>query len=310
MISARRRNLPCSHAKCAQSVLHLIGLCCALFLALFGVGGPAVADEARPNRMQIEYVPPKNPAFQPIYDALKQHQALEKLQQIFSPFRLPVDMTMKTTECGMSNAWYQRPTLTICYEYLADILKTLPKEGAPSGITPTDAMLGQFFYVVAHEMGHAMFDALNIPLFGRPEDAADGFAAYLMLHLGTKEDARRLIEGAAYTYKNDVEGTKVTAPITAFADVHGAPAQRFYNLLCMAYGADPQSFSDLVDKGYLPQARAKGCRTEYGELNFAFQQLIKPNLDPELTKAVVQKSWLPEATTRPPPLAAPDQPAK
>ena len=42
-----------------------------------------------------------------------------------------------------------------------------------------------------------MFDALNIPLFGRPEDAADGFAAYLMLHLGTKEDARRLIEGAA-----------------------------------------------------------------------------------------------------------------
>ena len=69
-------------------------------------------------------------------------------------------------------------------------LRTFPKEGAPSGITPTDAMLGQFFYVVAHEMGHAMFDALNVPLFGRPEDAADGFAAFLMLHLGTKEDAR------------------------------------------------------------------------------------------------------------------------
>jgi hypothetical protein len=102
----------------------------------------------------------------------------------------------------------------------------------------------------------------------------------------------------------------VTAPITAFADVHGAPVQRFYNLLCMAYGADPQTFSDLVDKGYLPQARAKGCRTEYGELNFAFEQLIKPYLDPELTKQVVQKSWLPDATTRPPPPPAPDQAAK
>ena len=44
-----------------------------------------------------------------------------------------------------------------------------------------------------------------------------------------------------------------------------APVQRFYNLLCMAYGSDPQTFGDLVDKGYLPQARAKGCRTEYGE---------------------------------------------
>jgi hypothetical protein len=151
--------------------------------------------------MQIEYVPPKNPAFQPIYDALKQHQALEKLQQIFSPFRLPYDMTIKATECGMSNAWYQRPTLTICYEYLDDVMKNTPKETTAAGITPTDAMLGQFFYVVAHEMGHAMFDALNIPLFGRPEDAADEFAAYLMLHLGSKEDAHRLIAGAAYTLR-------------------------------------------------------------------------------------------------------------
>jgi hypothetical protein len=249
--------------------------------------------------MQIEYVPPKNPAFQPIYDALKQRQALEKLQQIFSPFRLPFDMTLKTTECGMSNAWYQRPTLTICYEYLDDVRKNTPQETTPAGIIPIDAVLGQFFYVVAHEMGHAMFDALNVPLFGRPEDAADQFASYLMLHLGSREDAHRLISGAAYTYKNDIEGTKVTAPITAFADVHGAPVQRFYNLLCMAYGADPQTFGDLVQRGYLPQARARSCHNEYGELNFAFQQLIKPYLDPELTKAVMQKSWLPEATSRP-----------
>jgi hypothetical protein len=266
------------------------------------------ADEARPNRILVEYVLPKNPAFQPIYDALKQHQALEKLQQIFSPFRLPYDMTIKATECGMSNAWYQRPTLTICYEYLDDVMKNTPKETTPAGITPSDAMLGQFFYVVAHEMGHAMFDALNVPLFGRPEDAADEFAAYLMLHLGSKEDAHRLISGAAYTYKNDVEGDKVTAPLRAFSDVHGAPAQRFYNLICIAYGADPQTFSDVVEKGYLPQSRARSCHNEYGELNYAFQQVIKPHLDPQLTKEVMQKDWLPVEnanTSRP---AAPPPP--
>ena len=289
-----------------QDVLTVIGLCAGLFLAFFGEGAPAVAQDARTNRMQIEYVPPTDPEFQPFYDALKQNHTLEKLQQILSPFRLPFDMTIKTKQCGMSNAWYQRPTLTICYEYLADILKNLPKDDAPSGITPTDAILGQFYYVVFHEMGHAMFDALNIPLFGRPEDAADEFAAYLMLHLGSKEDARRLITGAAYTYKNDIQGTKVTAPIAAFSDVHGAPAQRFYNLLCMAYGADSATFTDLVDKGYLPPARAKNCRVEYGELNFAFQQLIKPHLDPDLTKAVLQQSWLPDESAPPPiPPAAP-----
>jgi Putative metallopeptidase len=208
MRPARRHNLCLGFTKSAPVALTVFGLWGASFLALLGLGCSALAQEARTNRMQIEYVPPKDPAFQPIYDTLKQNHTLEKLQQIFSPFRLPSDMTIKTTQCGMSNVWYQRPTLTICYEYLADILKNLPQEGAPSGVTQTDAILGQFYYVVFHEMGHAMFDALNVPLFGRPEDAADEFAAYLMLHLGSKEDARRLITGAAYTYKNDIQALR------------------------------------------------------------------------------------------------------
>ena len=69
--------------------------------------------------------------------------------------------------------------------------------------------------------------------------------------------------------------------------------------------ADRETFADLVDKGYLPKDRAKSCRVEYGELNYAFQQLIKPNLDPDLTKKAVQKSWLPDATARPEPPPAP-----
>jgi hypothetical protein len=105
MRSARRHNLCPGHAKSARIVVTMIGLWGASFLALLGLGASAVAQEARTNRMQIEYVPPKDPAFQPIYDTLKQNHTLEKLQQILSPFRLPFDMTIKTTQCGMSNAW-------------------------------------------------------------------------------------------------------------------------------------------------------------------------------------------------------------
>jgi Putative metallopeptidase len=287
--------------------------CCPLLLsvifaaALAAPVASALAQDGQPNRIKIEYLPPKNPDFQKIYDELKERHALEKVQQMFSPVRLSMDLTIKSTECGMSNAWYQRPTLTICYEYLADILKNLPNENDPSGITPTDAVIGQFYYVVFHEMGHALFDTLNVTLWGRAEDAADQFAAYLMLRLG-KQDARRLIGGAAYSYKENMQGTKVTAPITAFADVHGAPPQRFYNLLCIAYGADPQVFGDLIEKGYLPPGRAKTCRVEYGEVNYAWQRLIHPYLDPELTKTVLQTDWLPpEDTARPDPPPPPPQ---
>ena len=252
----------------------------------------AVAD-AQSRRIGIEYEPPKNPAHQPLYEMLKEHRVLEKLQDIFSPFQLPIELTFKTAGCdGVSNAWYSRPTVTICYEYLAEILRDMPKETTPTGVTPVDAVLGQFFYAIAHEAGHAMFDLLSVPVFGYQEDAADQFAGYMILQFG-KDDARRLILGAAHSYKKYVQNPTVTAPLTAFSDEHGPPAQRFYNLLCLAYGADPVLFADVVEKNYLPKERARICRAQYGELNYAFHQLILPHLDQQLAKQVMNKSWLP-----------------
>jgi Putative metallopeptidase len=224
---------------------------------------------------------------------------LQKIQEIFSPLRLPLDLTVRTKECGMSNAWYQRPTITLCYEYLRDLHQTAPKETSPEGITPMDAMVGQFLYTTYHEMGHAVFDLLDVPLFGRPEDDADQFAAHLLIRIG-KNDAHQLIEGAAYLYKDYVKNPTVTVPVTAFADVHGAPMQRLYNLLCLAYGADPEEFSDVVDKGYLPKGRVPACKMEWDEVNFAFHKLIYPYVDHALLNDVLSKSWVPYMPPPPP----------
>jgi hypothetical protein len=107
-----------------------------------------------------------------------------------------------------------------------------------------------------------MFDLLDVPLFGREEDAADQFSAMIMLHF-SKTEARRLILGTAYAYNVEVEGATEETGMTDFADEHGTPAQRFYNLLCVAYGAEPELFADIVKKGYLPNDRAEGCEDEY-----------------------------------------------
>jgi hypothetical protein len=271
---------------------------------LSAVGTAASASEARPDRIKVAYVPPTDAAQQPVYELMKQRHTLEKVQQIFSPFRLPVDLTVKTMSCGMVNAYYRRQdrdaVVTICYEYMENILKNMPKETTLAGITQTDAVVGQFFYVVAHEMGHAMFDLLDVPVFGRPEDAADQFAAYIMLQFG-KDQARSLITGAAYSYKNFIEKPSLTIPLQAFSDAHGASAQRFYNLVCMAYGADPRLFADVVEKGFLPEQRARLCNWEYREVAYAFKQLIRPHLDLQLAKRVLSTDWLPEEAPPPRP---------
>src|SRR5262249_13195571 len=124
-------------------------LCAVCSLLLVMPAKVAIAD-AQSKRIGIEYVPPKNPEHQHIYEMLKEHRVLERLQEIFSPFQLPIELTFKTVGCdGVSNAWYSRPTVTICYEYLAEIHRDMPKETTPAGVTPIDAVLGQFFYAIA-----------------------------------------------------------------------------------------------------------------------------------------------------------------
>ena len=48
-----------------------------------------------------------------------------------------------------------------------------------------------------HETGHAAFDIMDIPVFGREEDAADQFEGLLALQFG-KETARTVVKGDAY----------------------------------------------------------------------------------------------------------------
>ena len=254
-----------------------------------------IAAEAQTNRMVVEYVPPTNPAHQTLYQRLVERRVLEKMQEVFSPFRLPAELKLRTVGCdGVSNAWYQKPrpgssdppSVNVCYEYLAEILQSLPPGTTPAGITPMDAMVGQFFYVFAHEMGHAMFDVLGIPVMGREED--------IMLRFGDKE-ARALITGAAYSYNKYVQGSQVSVPLAAFSDAHSAPVQRFYNLLCTAFGSDQTRYGDFVEKGYLPKSRAGSCKREYNTTAFAFRELISPHVDKELAKQVLGKNWIPDS---------------
>jgi hypothetical protein len=258
------------------------------------------ANQMQTNRIRVEYVEPKNPEHQYLYDTLRQRRAFETMQEIFSPFRLPIDLTLRAVGCdGMVNAWYRRessrPTISVCYEYLHHILQGTPATQTVAGVAPADAVLGQFFYLVTHEVGHAMFDILDIPLFGRQEDAADQFAAYIMLQFG-QDRARRLISGAALSYRRYFvrarEQPSVTLPITAFSSTHGAPEERFYNLLCAAYGADPNEFAFVVENGYLPKTRAQTCSYEFSILARAFRLAISPHLDKELADKVLNTRWL------------------
>ncbi len=282
--------------------------CAAAVVALWSGDALGAQAPVKTNQIRIAYVAPKNPAHEALRDRAREAGVLEKLQVFLSPLRLPGPLLLKLEGCdGVSNAWYDEGAVTVCYEYLADVVANASKAELPPAVSRRAALVGPLVDVFLHETGHALIDIFKIPVFGREEDAADGISSYVMLQFG-KEQARELIAGTAYSYAGDLglapgkdlKTVQVTQKLEKFADEHGTPAQRLYNLLCVAYGADPALFADVVEKGLLPKSRAEGCEFDYQQVAFAYRVLVSPHVDAKLAKKVRGEAWL--APAKAPPL--------
>jgi hypothetical protein len=292
-------------------------LAAAAFASLLVMMPAESQARARTDQVRGDYVPPKNPEFQKIYQTLKNTKSLEALRQLLSPLKLPRRLTLRIRECdGEVNAFYEDDTVTVCYEYLDYIVKSAPKEKTAEGITPKAVLVGATVDVFLHEVGHAVFDLLDVPVLGREEDAADFFSAYIILQ-STPSVAHTLIGGVAYLYAKDVKDAqdkaqddvqkaaqgdaqamsqkvaqRKTALVKSFADEHGLPAQRYFNLLCIAYGSNPKTYADAITVGRLTKERAEGCEDEYNQIEFAIDKLIGPSIDQKLLKKVRAKTQL------------------
>ncbi|MGE0753133.1 MAG: DUF4344 domain-containing metallopeptidase [Variibacter sp.] len=237
------------------------------------------------GRIDISYDAPADPAHQPVHDLLKRSRVLERVRELLTVFRWPRPLRLELKSCaGESNAFYEDGVVSVCYEYVADVLRAARSPSRPAAVSLEDAFVGPIVDVFMHEAGHAVFDLFKVPVLGREEDAADQFAAYIVLQW-PKEKKHRLILGTAFGYASEL---KVTRPrdltrlrlrigrYTSYANEHGTPAQRLFNLLCIAYGSDKELFSEVVSLGYLPGDRAESCEDEYRQVDFAYRTLIAP----------------------------------
>jgi hypothetical protein len=277
-------------------------------LSLAGQWAPVVAQDLQNSMVDIAYVEPSEPEYRSIYERLKQRQVLEELQQFLLPLRLLRKVLVQVEQCNKGTQRYaEGGPVTICYQYIHELEKFAEKIPADvrtaRGVSREDAVVGGFVQVVLNGMSQAVFDILEVPVWGREEDAADKLAGFLMLQFGT-DIARRLLNGAAFFF----EASDRTWTGSDFADTRGTEAQRFYNYLCVAYGGDPKAFKDFVESSgagtrpgqptelridLLPQHRAERCHKEYNDLQFAFNQTIMPFVDQDaLHKVLARRDWL------------------
>ena len=241
---------------------------------------PAQIAEAVPSSIRIEYGKPKNPAHEALYDGVRNRRVLEHLAEMLGAFRLPKTLTLAFEGCdGTSNASYANDTkkVTFCYEYLADIKRAATGHSAKDlGVPLEDAIDGIVSFVLLHETGHAVFDLLKVPVLGREEDAADFFAALALLRMG-QHTCMHHLRGAAWAYRHEARARR--PDLSDFSDFHSLDSQRYYNILCLAYGSNPEFFATEVTRGNLPKDRAENCSWEYNQARYAIQKLIAPSID-------------------------------
>ena len=92
-------------------------------------------------------------------------------------------------------------------------------------LTPEQAVIGPFLFIVLRETAHALIHILAVPVLGQEEDAADQVAVLAATRLGG-EFAERMLRAAAFMYDHDSRARKLGE--ADFADVHGLDRQRFH----------------------------------------------------------------------------------
>lgn len=224
-----------------------------------------------------------NQRHQAILDMYKQSKILEFYVQVLNTFRVPRRVAVVPASCGTPNAFYdpQQHAIVLCYELVDDFFDLFGQTAASSDQLGS-SVIGATTFVFFHEAGHALIGELNLPTVGREEDAVDQFSTLL---LANPEMEWTLIQGASwFSLKTQRDNTGLPglakwfagSDLRRFADEHGLDEQRFYNIVCLVYGRDPNGHVQYIQDGVLPPERAQRCPTEYAKLMESWGRLLTP----------------------------------
>lgn len=139
-----------------------------------------------------------------------------------------------------------------------------------------EANILSIFY---HELGHAVIDIEGVPIFAQEEDAADVFSIYMIDALFEDEAAQSIAFDAAWGFIGEAELREAYTDEIPWWDTHGQDEQRFYNTVCIFYGADPDGRATFAEDLGLPEDRAGWCPEEFAQADASWGAVLDGMLD-------------------------------
>lgn len=137
-------------------------------------------------------------------------------------------------------------------------------------------IVGNTAFTLYHEFGHALVDELGLPVLGREEDAVDNLATLVMIPDEEDDDTQvdlifAAAEGWLLSHNHNSDDD------LPFWDEHGLDLQRFYAIVCMTYGSDPDTFQEMAESAELPADRRDRCPTEFERTAASWLKVLEPH---------------------------------
>jgi hypothetical protein len=256
-------------------------------LAFSAAAQPATQALTQQPNVKTVYEAPTNTKFTPIYERLKQRRVLEELQAFMAPMRLPRELTVRIAQCGTQNLAYKpQGPATVCYELIDQIERFTAAHTRDANLAQI-VITGGFVQALLHETAHSLFDILQVPVWGREDDAADRLAALIMMQFGD-DVANVVMYGTQLLFRWSDQKWQGNA----FASEVSPDYQRYFNYACVAVAANWPQFGGLVQNKVIPEHRARRCDSEYHQIRKAFDLRIMPHIDADQLVKVRATNWL------------------
>ena len=187
-------------------------------------------------------------------------------------------IAVRAAECGRPSFTYAPATrsVTLCYQVSSAVTRVALDGAARDrgwGVVPApsdsearataDAFL---VFGILHEIGHALIHQRRLPLLGGEEEAADGFAVFVLI--SAKQWTIAIDAAQWFTWRETEALVADTLPGVNridYRDPHLLPGQRYARIACYVRGSQGGS-KDPED------AR---CKAEWSSLSSSWARLIK-----------------------------------
>jgi Putative metallopeptidase len=242
--------------------------------AALATAAATTSDAQAPNgRFVVQFAPPRNADERLLVQLLRAAQLPQVFTELGKHLKLPRNIFIRV-QGGQAGPYYNpaNRTIVLNHPFSALVLNVFQKEYPK--ITPH--RLGELFaeleyFVLFHEVGHALVDQWDLPVVGREEDAVDAFSTIFMTEF--VNEGEFALAGADFFYY--LAGTHQLDEVD-FADEHSFDKQRAYSIACWVYGSNPTRYGFL--RQFLPVSRRVRCADEYRKLKKAWFSFLRPHI--------------------------------